>query len=55
MKNIIAKEWHKYRDEIEASIQEVIDNGSPDKETLELMLQMLKNSKLKNRRQKNNE
>jgi hypothetical protein len=55
MKNIIAKEWITYKTELEASLSEAIDNESPEKETIELMLEMLKNSKLKNRRQTKNE
>lgn len=55
MKNIIAKEWITYKKELEASLNEAIDNRSPEKETMELMLEMLKNSKLKNRRQIKNE
>lgn len=55
MKNIIAKEWVVYKKEVEASIQEVLDNDPQEKETIELMLEMLKSSKLKNRRQIKNE
>lgn len=53
--NVIAREWVSYKKELEASLKEAIDNESPEKETIELMLEMLKNSKLKNRRQTNDE
>ena len=47
MKNIIAKEWVSYKKELEMSINEAIKNEPVDKDIMELMLEMLKNSKLK--------
>mgnify|MGYP006304835751 CR=1 FL=1 len=55
MKNIISKEWKKLKAELEESLEEAKEKGNVDKEVLELMQQMLENSKLKNRRHKNNE
>ena len=55
MKNIISKEWKQLKVELEESLEEAKEKGDVDKETIELMQEMLKNSKLKNRRHKNNE
>lgn len=55
MKNIISREWKKLKAEIEESLEEAKENRDVDKDVIELMQQMLKDSKLKNRRHKNNE
>ena len=55
MKNIISKEWKRLKAELEESLEEAKEKGDVDKDVIELMQQMLKDSKLKNRRHKTDE
>lgn len=52
---VVAKEWGRVKKELETSLQEVMDSKSQDKEVYGVMLEMLKNSKLKKRRDTKNE
>lgn len=50
MKNTISKEWKQLKQELSDNIEKVKENGSVDKDTLDLMLNMLEGSKLKLRK-----
>jgi len=52
MEKVIAKEWARMKKELTENIQETIESGNSDNATLEMMLSMLENSKLKNRRKR---
>lgn len=51
MENFIMQEWNTYKKELETSLQEVMNGEDKysDKETVAIMLEMLKIAKLKER------
>jgi hypothetical protein len=51
MENSIMQEWNTYKKELETSLQEVMNGEEEytDKETVAIMLEMLKIAKLKER------
>lgn len=51
MENSIMQEWNTYKKELETSLQEVMDGKEEctDKETVAIMLEMLKIARLKER------
>lgn len=51
MENSIMQDWNTYKKELETSLQEVIngEDECSDKETMSIMLEMLKIAKLKER------
>ena len=51
MENSIMQEWNMYKQELETSLQEVMNGKEEctDKETVAIMLEMLKIAKLKER------
>jgi hypothetical protein len=51
MENFIMQEWNTYKKELETSLQEVMNGEDEysDKETVAIMLEMLKIAKLKER------
>ena len=51
MENSIMQEWNSYKKELETSLQEVMNGEDEysDKETIAIMLEMLKIAKLKER------
>ncbi len=51
MENSIMQDWNTYKKELETSLQEVMNGEDEcyDKETLSIMLEMLKIAKLKER------
>jgi len=51
MENSIMQEWNTYKKELETSLQEVMNGEDEysDKETIAIMLEMLKIAKLKER------
>jgi hypothetical protein len=48
----ISREWTKLKSDLTEKLKETIEKGNSDNATLEMMLSMLENSKLKNRRKK---
>lgn len=49
--NIIKKEWYTYKEELKNSLTEALTSTTSEKETIEIMIELLKNSKLKVRRE----
>lgn len=55
MKNSIMREWDTYKKELENSLKDVINSDTSEKETIAIMIEMLKIAKLKEIIQYNNQ
>lgn len=52
MGNEIVREWREYKEELKLNLEKTIERNNSDKVVLEIMLKMLENTKLKDRRDK---
>lgn len=55
MTNSIMREWDTYKKELENSLKDVINSDTSEKETIAIMIEMLKIAKLKEIIQYNNQ
>ncbi len=55
MKNYVIEEWDEYKKELGNSLQDIINSDTPEKETIAIMIEMLKIAKLKEIIQYNNQ
>jgi hypothetical protein len=55
MKNYVIEEWDEYKKELGNSLQDIINSDTSEKETIAIMIEMLKIAKLKEIIQYNNQ
>ncbi len=55
MKNYVIEEWDEYKKELGNSLQDIINSDTSEKETIAIMIEILKIAKLKEIIQYNNQ